>query len=110
MSGLPDGNSVGHRIDGEGISSDPEKMRAVHEWPVPKNVTEVRAFVALAAYYRKFKPNFSDTAAPLHKLTRKREPFVWDDRRQRAIEQLKQALVSPPILALQGTRGRGWLT
>jgi len=71
----------------------------------PRNVTDVRAFVALSAYYRKFQPNFSDIAAPLYELTRKLEPFVWDERRQTAFERMRQALVSPTILALLRDEG-----
>jgi len=99
---------LGHCIDSSGISPDPSKTQAVQDWPVPRNVTEVRAFVALAGYYRKFMKDFSGVAAPLHELTRKGEPFIWNDRRQRAFEQLKQALVSPPILALPRDEGE-WL-
>ena len=59
-----------------GIEADPEKVKAVQSWPIPRNVTEVRAFVALAGYYRKFQKDFSAIAAPLHELTRKGEKFI----------------------------------
>ena len=100
---------LGHRVGPDGkLGPDPEKVRAVQEWPVPTNVTEVRAFVALAAYYRKFQAHFSDIAAPLYELTRKGEKFEWTERRQQAFEQLKQALVSAPVLALPRDEG-DWL-
>ena len=63
-------------------------------------MTEIRAFVVLASYYRKFVKDFSTVAAPLHELTRKGESFVWDERRQQAFVQLKQLLVSAPVLAV----------
>jgi len=100
---------LGHRVGPDGkLGPDPEKVRAVQEWHVPTNVTEVRAFVALAAYYRKFQAHFSDIAAPLYELTRKGEKFEWTERRQQAFEQLKQALVSAPVLALPRDEG-DWL-
>ena len=96
---------LGHVVSEAGIEADPEKVRAVQQWPVPRNVTEVRAFVALAAYYRKFQKGFSAVAAPLHELTRKGEKFVWDERRQRAFDQLKQMLVTAPVLTLPRDEG-----
>ena len=99
---------LGHCVDETGISPDVSKIQAVLDWPVPRTLTEVRAFVALSAYYRKFQPNFSEMAAPLYELTRKGEPFVWDERRQNAFDRMKRALVSPPILSLPRDEGE-WL-
>jgi len=99
---------LGRIISEAGLEPDPEKVRAVKEWPVPTNVTEVRAFVALAGYYRKFQKDFSRIAAPLYELTQKGQKFVWTERRQRAFEQLKQILTSAPILSLPRDE-RDWL-
>ena len=64
-------------MSAEGISVDPEKVRAVEEWKQPTNVTEVRSFLGLAGYYRKFIPDFARIALALTKLTKKYEPLFW---------------------------------
>ena len=74
------------------MSTDPEKTKAVSEWPVPKNVKEVRSFLGLCSYYRKFIFHFANIARPLHKLTEKNQSFVWTEECQMAFENLKQAL------------------
>ena len=62
---------LGHVISAEGVSEDPHKIEAVVSWKPPKNVSEVRSFLGLAGYYRKFVEGFSRIATPLTKLTRK---------------------------------------
>ena len=89
----------------DGIATDPEKCRAVADWPTPKCLKEVRAFIGLASYYRRFVLGFSTVAKPLHNLTKKGEKFIWDDRCQTAFEELKRRLVSPPILAMPRDQG-----
>ena len=79
---------------------DPEKVRAVETWPVPKNLTETRAFVALAGYYRKHIRDFSLIAHPLHELTRKDMPFVWGSSQDEAFCTLKRCLITAPVLAM----------
>ena len=76
-----------------------EKTKAVCEWPVPKNVKEVRSFLGLCSYYRKFIFHFANIARPLHKLTEKNQSFVWTEECQMAFENFKQALTNTPILA-----------
>ena len=83
-----------------GIETSPEKTQAVVEWPVPTSVTEVRSFVGLTSYYRRFVRDFSKIAAPLNALTRKDKKFEWDDEAQESFEKLKGALTSPPVLAM----------
>ena len=61
-------NYLGHVVSKEGVSTDPEKIKAVTEWPQPTTVTEVRSFLGFVSYYRRFIPNFSNVAKPLNKL------------------------------------------
>ena len=70
---------LGHVISDEGVSVDPQKIEAMVSWKLPKNVSEVRSFLGLAGYYRKFVKGFSRIAAPLTKLTRKDVKYDWVD-------------------------------
>jgi hypothetical protein len=96
---------LGHVITGEGISVDPEKISAVKEWPVPKSVPEVRSFLGLAGYYRKFVQDFSKIAGPLTKLTRKGERFVWSDVCETAFVELKGRLTTTSVLTIPDRSG-----
>ena len=91
---------LGHIVSGAGIATDPDKTKAVSEWPVPTSVKELRSFLGLAGYYRRFVQGFAGVAAPLHALTRKNRTFEWTDVTQAAFETLKDALTSPPVLAM----------
>jgi len=91
---------LGHVVLGAGIATDPEKTKVVTEWPVPRSVKEMRSFLGLAGYYRRFVKGFADIVAPLHALTKKDQPFLWTNGTQKAFEMLKKALISPPILAM----------
>ena len=75
------------------------------EWPVPTSVTEVRSFLGLASYYRRFVRDFSKLAKPMNALTQKNHRFEWTDEAQRSFEALKAALTSPPILAMPNDDG-----
>ena len=88
-----------------GIETDPAKIQAVVEWPTPRCVREVRPFLGLARYYRRFVENFAAIAAPLHALMGKGKAFKWDDATQQAFDKLKGALTSPPILAMPTESG-----
>ena len=77
---------LGHIITGEGISVDPKKIQAVTDWPAPKTTKQVRRFVGIAGYYRRFVNDFSKLAAPMTKLTRKGEKFVWSEKCTEAFE------------------------
>ena len=70
---------LGHVISTEGVSVDPQKIEAMVSWKRPKNVSEVRSFLGLAGYYRKFVEGFSRIAALLTKLTRKDVKYDWID-------------------------------
>jgi len=96
---------LGHVVSEKGIETDPAKIRAVIEWPIPRSVREVRAFIGLAGYYRRFVENFATIAAPLHALMGKGKTFKWDDAVQQAFERLKEALTSPPILTMPTDSG-----
>ena len=91
---------LGHVVSGDGISTDPLKIKTVTEWPVPSSVKEVRSFLGLAGYYRRFVKGYVQIAAPLHALTKKDQPFVWNEKTQGAFATLRDALTSPPILAM----------
>ncbi|MBJ5594241.1 RNA-directed DNA polymerase, partial [Salmonella enterica subsp. enterica serovar Typhimurium] len=90
---------LGHVISADGIRTDPSKIRAISTWPVPKDMHELRSFLGLCSYYRRFMKGFSVTAAPLHRLTESKEKFVWTGNCQEAFNKLKEALSSPPVLA-----------
>src|SRR6218665_1787640 len=92
-------------ISQEGVSVDPSKIRDVVDWPVPQRLKDVRSFLGLCSYYRRFIRDFSILAAPLFALTKKGRAFVWDEGCQGAFELLKQVLTSTPILALPRDEG-----
>ncbi|CAK1599862.1 unnamed protein product [Parnassius mnemosyne] len=89
---------LGYVVSEEGIRTDPEKIAAVKEWPVPKDKTQVRAFLGLCSYYRRFVMNFADIAKPLHKLTEEKRHFCWDESCDIAFQELKNRLCKTPIL------------
>jgi hypothetical protein len=89
---------LGHIISGEGISVDPEKVKAIMEWPVPKNAHEVRSFMGLAGYYRRFVEGFSKIAKPITTLQRKGVRYEWTEECDSAFIELKRLLTSAPIL------------
>ena len=95
---------LGHVISADGVSVDPHKIEAVVNWKPPKNVSEVKSFLGLAGYYRKFFEGFSKIAAPLTKLTRKDVKYDWVDACQQSFEELKDRLTSAPVLALPNGR------
>ena len=92
-------NYLGHVITTEGIQPDPKKVKVVQEYPAPKSVKEVRAFMGLTNYYRKFVKGFAQVASPLHDLTKKGASFLWTEDCQKAFDTLKKALTEAPILA-----------
>jgi hypothetical protein len=89
---------LGYIISPSGIQIDLEKVRAVVEWREPTNVKGVQSFLGFANFYRRFIRDFSEITVPLTRLTHKDTPWGWDDAAQSAFEQLKQAIVSEPIL------------
>lgn len=85
---------LGHVIDSGGIHTDPEKVRAVCEWPVPRNVRQIRRFVGLG----RFVGNSAKLVEPLIRLTRKKVRWSWGPKQQEAFERLKNALSTTPVL------------
>ena len=96
---------LGHIVYVEGIRVDLAKIEAIVSLKPPRNVTEVRSFLGLARYYRRFVKGFSVIASTLTKLLRKDVKFEWDDNCQSSFEQLKKILVEAPVLT-QPTPGR----
>jgi len=79
---------LGHIVSANGISTDPEKVRAVADWPTPTNLREVRSFVGLCSYCRRFVEGFARISTPLHDMTKKGRTFCWTPECQEAFEQL----------------------
>ena len=91
---------LGHVVSSEGIAVDPAKIEAVVNWKAPKSVTEVRSFLGLAGYYRRFVEGFSRIAAPMTALTRKGKKYEWTPKCEESFQELKRRLTSAPILIL----------
>uniref|UniRef100_A0A1S3YNX3 RNA-directed DNA polymerase homolog n=1 Tax=Nicotiana tabacum TaxID=4097 RepID=A0A1S3YNX3_TOBAC len=92
--------------DGEGIQVDPQKTAVVKDWPRPTTPTEIRSFLGLAGYYRRFVEGFSTLASPLTRLTQKAVKFQWSNVYEKGFQELKSRLTSAPILTLpEGTEG-----
>ena len=89
---------LGHLVSDKGVSTDPRKIQIIKDWQEPTNVAELRSFLGLCSYYRKFIKNFASVAKPLHKLTEKGKKFVWSTECQHAFELLKAKLTDTPIL------------
>ncbi|XP_042446418.1 uncharacterized mitochondrial protein AtMg00860-like [Zingiber officinale] len=98
---------LGHIVSERGIEVDPAKVEAIKNWVTPRSVNEVRSFLGLAGYYRRFIQNFSRFALPLTSLTKKGVKYKWADQCERSFEELKERLMTSPVLAIPG--GSGWL-
>jgi hypothetical protein len=90
---------LGHVISLEGITVDPDKVRDVLNWKPPTSVTQVRSFLGLAGYYRRFIPNFSKISKPITKLLKKGNKYVWSKDCDEAFNTLKKLLTTSPVLA-----------
>ncbi|GJY09995.1 putative reverse transcriptase domain-containing protein [Tanacetum coccineum] len=91
---------LGHVIDEDCIHVDPSKIEAVKNWEAPRTSSEVRLFLGLAGYYRRFIENFSKKAKSLTILTQKSKTFDWGEEQERAFQTLKDKLCNAPVLAL----------
>ncbi len=94
---------LGHVVSEEGVKTDPQKISAVRGWPTPTTVSEVKSFVGMASYYRRYVRGFAEIAKPLHRLGEKQKPFQWTEECEDAFNSLKVALTSAPILAFPTT-------
>ena len=99
---------LGHVVTRDGVQVDPQKTKVVSEWPVPRMVKDVRSFLGLASYYRRFIPGFATVAAPMVRLTRKDagKEVVWTDECQVAFDTLKDALSQSPVLSYPLREGK----
>ena len=89
---------LGHIITEDGVKPDPKKVEKVQDFPKPKTTKELKGFLGLAGYYRRFIPQFSSIASPLHALLKKNVPYEWGAKQQEAFERLKEILTTEPIL------------
>jgi len=96
---------LGHLVSARSLETDVEKTRLVNDWPDPTSLKQLRGFLGLAGYYRRFVKDFSKKAAPLNDLLKKNSRFQWTPACQSAFDELKAALQSPPILALSRESG-----
>ena len=96
---------LGHVVSEEGVSTDPEKIKAVCEWPTPTSASTLRSFLGLCSYYRRFVRGFANIAAPLHRLTEKDKAFVWTHECDVAFHRLKQVMSQAPVLAYPTSEG-----
>ena len=99
---------LGHIVSKEGIRVDPKKIEVVVEWKPPRNVTEVRSFLGLAGYYRRFVKGFSMIAAPMTRLLQKNVNYEWSEKCQGSFEKLKAFLTEAPVLT-QPTCGKEYV-
>ena len=99
---------LGQVVSASGVSVDREKVEVVMSWERSKSVFEIRSFLRLAGYYRRFIEDFSRLAASMTRLTRKKVRFDWDDRCEEAFQELKRRLTTTPILIVPD-RGQGYI-
>jgi hypothetical protein len=89
---------LGHKLTTQGLFPDSDKVKVVKEFPVPSNTRQLKGFLGLAGYYRRFIPNFSEIAKPLTQLLKRNTPFVWNQRTDEAFNTLKKLLTEEPLL------------
>ena len=89
---------LGHVITDKGVKPNPDKLKAVHEFPIPTSPKDIKSFLGFVSYYRRFIPDFSNIAKPLTNLLKKNVEFSWSNEHQLAFETLKNKLTSAPLL------------
>ncbi|GKF56937.1 putative reverse transcriptase domain-containing protein [Tanacetum coccineum] len=97
---VPKVQFLGHVIDSKGIHVDPAKIESIKDWGSPKTPTEIRPFLGLVGYYRRFIEGFSKIAKSMTKLTQKNVKFDWGEKEEATSQLIKHKLCSAPILAL----------
>ena len=96
---------LGHVISSAGLKPDMNKIKCIREWPVPKNVHDVRSFCGFCSYYRRFIKQFSQRAAPINRLLEAGQPFVWDEQCEKSFQDLKSALTGNEVMAFPQDNG-----
>jgi hypothetical protein len=91
---------LGHVLSAKGVPVDPKKIQSVMDWEAPTTQTEVRSFLGLAGYYRKFVEGFSSIARPMTQLLKKDKKFEWTPKCEESFQELKKRLVTTPILTM----------
>jgi hypothetical protein len=91
---------LGHALSAKKVVIDPSKIEAVSKWQSPKSVTEIRSFLGLARYYRRFIENFSKIAKPMIELLKSNMSYVWSDKCEANFQELKTRLTTTPVLTL----------
>ena len=89
---------MGHVISKDGIAVDPKKIKAISDWPIPKDVTDIWSFMGLTGYCRRFIKDFSRIAYPITSLQKKGIKFVWSSKCQESFDKLKELLTQAPVL------------
>jgi len=86
-------------VSSKGVEMEPEKVKAIQDWPVPKSQKEIRSLLGLAGFYRRFIKNFSKIISPMTGLLKKDAKFDWGEKQESASQELKRAITNAPILA-----------
>jgi hypothetical protein len=101
---------LGHIISKEGVATDPTKVAALQQFPVPTDVSRLRSFLGTTNYFRRFIRKYAEIVRPLTDLLRKDIPFTWSDKCQHAFDTIKQLLTNAPVLTLPDWRSNKQFT
>jgi hypothetical protein len=91
---------LGHVISEEGVAVDPDKIRSIMEWPTPKDISDIRSFMGLAGYYRRFIKGFSNIGCPITSLQKKGDEFMWTQECEERFQSLKYLLTHALVLKI----------